>query len=183
MKLLRMIAKHPHGTNYHSASLWDKLLFATLIAFTLAFALYLTSFAQGTTPTDDEVNKIAKQLYCPVCESTPLDVCPTEACRDWREHIRTMLAEGKSEDEILQYFTDQYGDKVRSTPPATGLNWLVYILPPAVILIAAVLLFRSLKVWTKPRVAPAVTSVKGSGTSSQQDDYIARFEEEARKRK
>src|SRR5688572_31208544 len=47
--------------------------------------------AQGTTPTDDEVNKIAKQLYCPVCESTPLDVCPTEACRQWRDVIRTML--------------------------------------------------------------------------------------------
>jgi cytochrome c-type biogenesis protein CcmH len=93
-----------------------------------------------------------------------------------------MLAEGKSEDEILQYFTDQYGDKVRSTPPATGLNWLVYLLPPAVIVIAAVLLFRSLKAWTKPGVLPAATSVKGSGTSSQ-DDYIARFEEEARKRK
>ena len=44
--------------------------------------------AQGPGPTDDEVNRIAKQLYCPVCESTPLDVCPTEACRQWRDLIR-----------------------------------------------------------------------------------------------
>ena len=41
-----------------------------------------------------EVNAIASQLYCPVCESTPLDVCPTEACRQWRDVIRTMLTEG-----------------------------------------------------------------------------------------
>jgi cytochrome c-type biogenesis protein CcmH len=156
---------------------------------TFAFALLLSTLfsgrvlAQDTPPTDDEVNAIAKQLYCPVCENTPLDVCPTEACRDWREHIRSMLAEGKSEDEILQYFTDQYGDKVRSTPPATGLNWLVYVLPPAIILIAAWLLFRSLKAWTRPEALPAATNVKGSGSSSQQDEYIARFEEEARKRK
>jgi cytochrome c-type biogenesis protein CcmH len=156
---------------------------------TLAFALLVsasftsTVLAQDTPPTDDEVNAIAKQLFCPVCENTPLDVCPTEACRDWREHIRIMLAEGRSEDEILQYFTDQYGDKVRATPPARGLNWLVYLLPPAVILIAAILLFRSLREWTKPRAVSAETGAKRSGASSQQDDYIARFEEEVNKRK
>jgi cytochrome c-type biogenesis protein CcmH len=159
-----------------------KFLLTLTFALLLSVSFTSTVLAQDTPPTDDEVNAIAKQLFCPVCENTPLDVCPTEACRDWRVHIRTMLAEGKSEDEILQYFTDQYGDKVRSTPPATGLNWLVYVLPPAVILIAAWLLFRSLKAWTKPGVLPAATGVKGSGTSSQ-DDYIARFEEEARKRK
>ncbi len=38
------------------------------------------ALAQGQPPTDDEVNRIAKQLYCPVCENTPLDVCPTQAC-------------------------------------------------------------------------------------------------------
>ena len=156
---------------------------------TLTFALLISGsfpgkvFAQDTTPvTDDEVNAIAKQLFCPVCESTPLDVCPTEACRDWREQIRTMLSEGKSEDEILQYFTDQYGDKVRATPPATGLNWLVYILPPAIILIGAIILFRALKEWTKPKVISANSSGT-SAASSNQDEYIKRFEEELKKRK
>ena len=33
----------------------------------------------GQPPTDDEVNAVAKQLFCPVCENTPLDVCPTQA--------------------------------------------------------------------------------------------------------
>src|SRR5687768_4143054 len=33
-------------------------------------------YAQGSAPTDDDVNRVARQLYCPVCESTPLDVCP-----------------------------------------------------------------------------------------------------------
>ena len=156
---------------------------------TLTFALLISGsfmgkvFAQDTSPvTDDEVNAIAKQLFCPVCESTPLDVCPTEACRDWREQIRTMLSEGKSEEEILQYFTDQYGDKVRATPPATGLNWLVYILPPAIILIGAIILFRALKEWTKPKVISANSSGK-SAASSNQDEYIKRFEEELKKRK
>lgn len=163
-----------------------KFLPIFIFAFFLSVIFVGSVLAQDTTPvTDDEVNAIAKQLFCPVCESTPLDVCPTEACRDWREQIRTMLSEGKSEDEILQYFTDQYGDKVRSTPPATGLNWLVYLLPPAVILIGAIVLFRSLKEWTRPKVAESTTGKKRSATPAKQtdqDDYVARFEEELKKR-
>ncbi|HET6824267.1 MAG TPA: cytochrome c-type biogenesis protein CcmH, partial [Anaerolineales bacterium] len=70
-----------------------------LLTFVFAGVWSMPVSAQGPTPTDDEVNRIAKQLYCPVCESTPLDACPTEACRQWRDLIRTMLAEGRSEAE------------------------------------------------------------------------------------
>ena len=106
----------------------------------LIFALLLTglftsiAFAQDEIPTDDEVNAVAKQLYCPVCENTPLDVCPTEACRQWRELIRTQLSEGMTEQQIKDYFVANYGARVLSEPPRTGLNWLVYILPPVIIL-------------------------------------------------
>src|SRR5512139_417847 len=90
-------------TMYREVSARDKLLLGIFIAIVLTLSLGFRVSAQGPTPTDDEVNRIAKQLYCPVCESTPLDVCPTEACRQWRDLIRTMLAEGKSEAEIKQY--------------------------------------------------------------------------------
>ena len=99
-----------------------KLLVAAFVALSLAFISSPVP-AQGPTPTDDEVNRIAKQLYCPVCESTPLDVCPTEACRQWRDLIRTMLAEGKSEEEIKQYFVTQYGVRVLDEPPNRLLTY------------------------------------------------------------
>ncbi|MDP1779752.1 MAG: cytochrome c-type biogenesis protein CcmH, partial [Anaerolineales bacterium] len=68
--------------------------------FTFASLFYQPAFAQDNVPTDDEVNAIAQQLYCPVCENTPLDVCPTEACRQWRELIRLQLSQGMTEAEI-----------------------------------------------------------------------------------
>ena len=68
-----------------------KILSIALLLLILVGASASIVFAQDTFPTDDDVNKIARQLYCPVCESTPLDVCPTEACRQWRDVIRTML--------------------------------------------------------------------------------------------
>ena len=157
--------------------------YQVLFAAILAFALVLTprdASAQGPTPTDDEVNRIAKQLYCPVCESTPLDVCPTEACRQWRDLIRTMLAEGKSEEEIKQYFVAQYGVRVLSEPP----NRLVtYLVPGVAILLGAFLLFRGFQMWMKPSKAGTAPVVKESKAKPVQDPYIARLEEELKKQK
>jgi cytochrome c-type biogenesis protein CcmH len=153
---------------------------AIAAAFILAGFINQPALAQDPTPSDDEVNAIAKQLYCPVCENTPLDVCPTEACRQWRALIRQMLAEGKSEAEIKQYFVDNYGARVLSEPPRTGLNWLVYILPPVIILAGAFMLFRALKEWTKPAAASAGA---GSEEEAPKDEYVARLEEELKKRR
>ena len=152
--------------------------------YSLLLALLLVGFwtrpvsAQGPTPTDDEVNRIAKQMYCPVCENTPLDVCPTEACRQWRDLIRTMLAEGKSEEEIKQYFVAQYGIRVLAEPPN---RLATYLIPTVAILLGALLLFRGFQMWMKPTKLEA-TALETEPKPSQ-DPYIARLEEELKKQK
>ncbi|GAB4542724.1 MAG: hypothetical protein Fur002_13470 [Anaerolineales bacterium] len=155
-------------------SVANTLFLAALLA--AMFLPFASAAAQTRVPTDDEVNAIARKLYCPVCESTPLDVCPTEACHQWREQIRSMLSEGKTEDEILQYFEQQYGARVLAEPPKKGFFWLVYLVPLLIILAGAVILFRSMKAWTKP--APAEET-----SPAPSDDYLARMEEELKKQK
>jgi Uncharacterized protein involved in biosynthesis of c-type cytochromes len=157
-----------------------KLLFAILFALSLGFIANSIASAQGPTPTDDDVNRIAKQLYCPVCESTPLDVCPTEACRQWRDLIRTMLTQGKSEAEIKQYFVEQYGARVLAEPP----NRLVaYLVPAVAILLGALLLFRGFQMWMKPSLTESSTVDSEREAKPSQDPYVARLEEELKKRK
>ena len=95
-----------------------KILLALLLALSLGALLTVAAFAQEPTPSDDEVNRIASQLYCPVCESTPLDVCPTQACAQWREVIREKLAQGWTDEQIKTYFVDLYGERVLATPRA-----------------------------------------------------------------
>ena len=163
------------------------------LRFTLYVLLFSAFFlqppaavsAQQPTPSDDDVNAIASHLYCPVCENTPLDVCPTEACHQWRELIRQMLVEGKSPAEIEQYFVDNYGARVLATPPQTGLNWLVYVGPPLALLAGIFLLFRTLRIWK--RKGQETTKETGTGTRSgtepATDEYTARLEAELKKRK
>ncbi len=156
-----------------------RLLFALVALLVLGSLFPLPALAQQATPSDDEVNAIARQLFCPVCENTPLDVCPTEACRQWRELIRQMLAEGKSEDEIIQFFVDNYGARVLAEPPRQGINWIFYIVPPLAFLTGLFLLGRGLRDWQRKARQTAVQPPPVPAA----DEYAARLEEELRKRR
>jgi len=136
---------------------------------------YFSVQAQSPTPSDNEVNAVAKNLYCPVCENISLDVCPTTACAQWRALIREKLAAGWSEDQIKDYFVAQYGDRVLSTPPTRGLNWLVYILPPLIFLGGVYLVYRVLRSMKKNKSAQITPP---PGESDQTDPYFSQLEAE-----
>lgn len=121
--------------------------------------------AQDQTPSDDEVNQIASQLYCPVCENIPLDECTTQVCQDWRDMIRQRLAEGWSQEEIKSDFVKQYGERVLGEPPKQGLHWLLYVIPPVVILTGSFILWNKLH---KTKAKPIVSM----------DDYLQRVEQD-----
>ena len=154
-----------------------------ILTLILALALVPVAAAQDNPPripTDDDVNAVAKQLYCPVCENTPLDVCPTQACQQWRDLIREKLAAGWSEDQIKNYFVQQYGDRVLAAPPARGFNWLVYIIPPLIILVGVFILYRAFQAWKKP--LPAEGQQPPQSIPGGEDEYVARLEDELRRR-
>lgn len=134
----------------------------------------------GQPPTDDDVNAIAKELYCPVCENTPLDVCPTQACAQWRDLIRLKLSQGETESQIKQYFVENYGARVLNEPPREGLNWLAYLVPPLVILAGVVFLFRAFQRMKKPIVAAPTQSPE---VDASVDEYVSRLEAEVKKQK
>lgn len=148
-----------------------------LLAVLMLAMLSSTVMAQEDQPTDDEVNEVAKGMYCPVCENVPLDVCPTQACKQWRDTIRDKLALGWDQEQIEQYFVAQYGDRVLDTPPATGLNWAVYILPPIAFIAGAAILAGAVRSWRKPP-----TREPESVTDPTEDPYLERVEEELRRR-
>ncbi len=129
------------------------------------------------TASDDQVNSVAKQLYCPVCENIPLDVCQTTACIQWRDLIRQLLTQGKTPDFIKQYFVAQYGDRVLGVPPLNPLLLAAYILLGLGLVGGIYLVVRVLRSLSQNRaVAPPAPPLPD-------DPYIRQMEEELRKRK
>lgn len=146
----------------------------------LLLSVALVTAAAAQEPTADEINRIAKGLYCPVCPNTPLDVCETKACEDWRAQIGDMLAEGKDEQAIRDYFVDQYGVRVLAAPPRRGFTALVWILPVAGLLAGGWVItqfFRRQR--TRPEQPVSVMAQREP--SPVPSEYLARLEEDVRK--
>ncbi len=136
--------------------------------------------------TDDEVNEVAKDLFCPVCESTPLDVCATQACADWRELIREKLSQGQTKEEIFDYFARQYGDGVLADPPRRGFNLILWLFPVVAVLVGGFLFVRFMQNLRDASDEVEVEIAKPSASANTQkkqlktsaDDYISRVESE-----
>jgi len=159
-----------------------KQLPVLLGVFLLVALLAGVVYAQGPV-SDDQVNAIAKKLYCPVCENTPLDVCPTQACKDWRELIRQQLNEGWTEAQILDYFVSNYGTRVLAQPPTRGFTALVWILPAAGVAGGGLFLWRLLRRWQARRPpAESVTVQERNDPLDIAPDVLARIEREVEAR-
>lgn len=130
--------------------------------------------------SDDEVNEVARELYCPTCENTPLDVCPTQTCADWREEIRTQLEAGRSEQEIRSYFAERYGTKVLAEPPQRGFHLIVWLLPIVAVIIGGLFFNYYLRRISRPLDIQPVPDVdhEHNGDGPAPDDYVARIERE-----
>ncbi len=70
---------------------------------------------------EQEMYRIARELWCPLCAGIRLDACELQACVQMREEISLLLAEGRDEAYIVAYFEEQYGPQVHGQPPFAGI--------------------------------------------------------------
>ena len=103
-------------------------MFASLL---LALALAPAVGAQSPPGSfsEEEAQAIDRMIMCPVCPAETIDQAQVEVSFQMRALVRQLLAEGKSRDEILEYFADRYGADILAAPPKSGANLLVWILP------------------------------------------------------
>ena len=84
--------------------------------------------------TESEAYQIGLLLRCPVCQGMPIADSPADMAQAMMKKIRTMTNEGRERQEILDYFVSRYGEWVLLKPKQEGLNWIIWIVPPLVLL-------------------------------------------------
>src|SRR5260221_4555564 len=98
-----------------SARCWGRVLRGQGLKCAIRLLLLLvvvlaagTAAAQDATPpgpvTDNDVNRVARQRYCPVRANIPVDVCPTQACAQWRGDLPPEHAPRGGAPPSLGYF-------------------------------------------------------------------------------
>ena len=122
---------------------------------TLLLLFALSSLAIDTEPafTDPaqqaRYEKLGRELRCLQCRSETIADSNASLAEDLRRQLRELIAAGKSDEEIMTYMTDRYGDYVRYRPPVKGNTFLLWAAPVLLVLAggiaAAVVIVRKSK--------------------------------------
>jgi len=155
-----------------------KLALIILLVIGLWSGLGLPGLAQ--TPTPNEVNEIARGLWCPLCNGVRLDNCELQACIQMKEVIAQKLEAGESAEQIRAYFLEQYGDVVLGAPSTQGFNSLAWILPVLAALVGLGWLAYFVRSVTRKRAvgAQTVATPQRAPGEGEQDEYLRRVDEE-----
>lgn len=114
------------------------------LALALMLALVVAPFAPVWAVQPDEVledpalearaRELSKGLRCLVCRNENIDDSNAELARDLRLLVRERLVEGDSDEEVIGFVVDRYGEYVLLNPVAAGINWLLYAAGPLLLL-------------------------------------------------
>lgn len=77
--------------------------------------------------------ELAKSLRCPQCQNQNLIESNSPIAKDLRFKVFVMVKEGKSEQEIVDYMVERFGDFVLYQPPFKVQTWLLWLTPVVIL--------------------------------------------------
>lgn len=78
--------------------------------------------------------KLSEDLRCLVCQNESLAGSRADLAQDLRQEIREQMRAGKSDEQVVDYLTQRYGDFVLYKPPVKPLTWLLWFGPFALLI-------------------------------------------------
>lgn len=105
----------------------------------------LAAGAPGATELDARTQALAGELRCLVCQNQTLADSHAPLALDLKAKVREQLAAGRSDEEVMTYMTDRYGDFVRYRPPFKASTWLLWLGPAALLALALVAFARLMR--------------------------------------
>jgi cytochrome c-type biogenesis protein CcmH len=88
---------------------------------------------------EERAREISEGLRCMVCRNESIDESNAPLARDMRLMVRERLVAGDSDEEVVQYVVERYGEYALLNPRATGANWILWLAAPAMLLVAALI--------------------------------------------
>lgn len=77
---------------------------------------------------------LAEKLRCLVCQNESLASSRAELANDLRQEVREQMQKGMTDQQIIEYLVDRYGDYVLFDPPMKSYTLLLWYGPFALLL-------------------------------------------------
>lgn len=130
----------------------------------------------GPLTQQERIESISRRVACPTCQGESIAASRATAAEAIRAEIARQVATGqRTDDEIIGYLESRFGASVLLLPRSTGLDSLVWILPVAVLVVAAVALAAALARWRRTAQPVAESDPDGGGIPSRRAPVARRI--------
>jgi cytochrome c-type biogenesis protein CcmH len=125
-------------------------LFTLVIVCGLLFSSSGFALAKEAQPNEDpkieqRMKTLTEQLRCLVCQNETLADSRADLAEDLRKQIREQIRAGKTDQEIIAFLTERYGDFVLYNPPVKKTTYLLWFGPFVLLIVGTGVLYRYVK--------------------------------------
>ncbi len=121
--------------------------------FLVIFALVLAMSAWAVEPNErlespaleTRAREVSKALRCVVCQNETIDDSSAELAHDMRLLVRARITAGDTNEQVLAYMVQRYGDFVLLKPRMTAETLILWLGPFALLIIGGVMAARRLR--------------------------------------
>ena len=137
----------------------------------------LEAFKFNSKAEEQHFKDLIEELRCLVCQNQSLVDSDAELAHDLRAEVYDMIQAGKTDEQIIEFLVARYGDFVLYNPPIKPSTYLLWFGPFVLLLIAGLLLFRSIRRQQKVPAAEIsaeererLNTILGNTTTRQDQD-------------
>lgn len=151
------------------------LLLLALLALVGAIWSYMLLVTPSRQTLEQRAYYVSEQIKCPVCQNESIADSTASIAQQMRQVVYQQLQEGKSEQQVLQYFAAHYGNQILLTPPPQGLNLLVWLMPVLMLMIGLGLLTFVARDWRALGRLQAATNTDEEDAELQSDPELEQY--------
>ncbi len=116
---------------------------------------------------EQRARDISQNLRCLVCQNESIDESNASLARDLRLLVRERLMEGETDQEVLDFIVDRYGEFVLLRPQVNGVNLILWALAPISLLLS--LIFSGTYIFNRNR---SVKVAKPTPLTNEEQDKL-----------
>jgi cytochrome c-type biogenesis protein CcmH len=138
----------------------------------ITVGLWLAVASADPQALEREAKQLETKLMAPCCWAQQVSLHQSPAADEIKRNIRLLLAEGKTEQQILDGYVAQYGDRILAEPPARGFSAALYVAPWIFLAGSVGLVFVVVRRLRTPRTLPAEAAPVSAPPDDEESERI-----------